>query len=262
MSKDHRKQYWENNYLKYWQERTDQQKEDQVSVKDIKPPDQIVFEKFYQIALKSLNVKNGPILDIGVGFGRFIQVFRKRFKDDIWGTDISESMTTSAKESFPELKKKLFTADAEEQPFKDQKFAFINCWAVFDATYQDKVLFEIQRLLQVGGVAIITGKNTNYYQTDKKAYVAEVNARKKGHPNFFTKVDFLVQHIDDFGLEVVGLYKFKRRGDWSKEMFGPADAKKFYEYILIVRKVKHLTQSKSGYKISEKYSQVFQQKNV
>ena len=39
------------------------------------------------------------------------------------------------------------------------------------------------------------GKNFKYRQDDKMAIDAEIGARKKGHPNFFTDTDNMIRQV-------------------------------------------------------------------
>lgn len=254
---DKRVKYWENNYITYWKDRLSECSESSLSKKDVLPPDLKIFKKYYQKALGYLN--NGPvsILDVGIGFGRCIPMYIGCFKNNIWGSDISQSMIKECKKLFPKIAKQVVVAPAEKQPFENNSIDMLVCWATYDATYQEQALMEFQRLLKIGGVALITGKNDNYYKNDKKALIAEINARKKGHPNHFTDVKFLEQCIDDFGFEIIKVFKFRRRGDFAKDLNETNVHHKFYEYILILRKTKNINNRIAKHKIFSKFSKTF-----
>ncbi|MFA5932997.1 MAG: class I SAM-dependent methyltransferase [Microgenomates group bacterium] len=253
---DKRIKYWEKNYVEYWKDRVSDNSKNNLAKKDVLPPDLKIFKKYYKKALSYINKNSPTILDIGIGFGRFAPLYKENFESNIWGSDISQGMVDECKKNYPEISKQIKTAPAETQPFKDASMDLIICWATFDATFQDKTLWEFQRLLKIGGLALITGKNDKYLATDKKALTAEINARKKGHPNYFTDINFLEQHIKDFGFEIVKLFKFKRRGDFANDLSTNESSRKFYEYILILRKT---AQGKNKHKIASKFSKVYKQ---
>lgn len=256
---DKRIKYWENNYVNYWKDRVSEKTQNILAKKDVLPPDVKIFKKYYKMALKYLKGDSAQLLDVGIGFGRFVPLYKKHFNNNIWGSDISQGMVKECRKNYPEISKQIKTAPAENQPFKDSTMNLIICWATFDATYQDKTLWEFQRLLTVGGLALITGKNDNYYKTDKKALIAEINARKKGHPNYFTDINFLEQNVKNFGFEIVKLFKFKRRGDFAHDENVNDNSEKFYEYVLILRKIISEKNKKISNKISSNFSKVHKQ---
>jgi ubiquinone/menaquinone biosynthesis C-methylase UbiE len=188
-STDKRKKYWENQYLEYWQDRVSKNSKSSLLRTDIRPAGLSVFNHYYNLAISYLDDKPPKIIDVGIGFGRFVSIYKRDFGNNIWGTDISEKMVNECKRLHPEIRQHLLTVPAECQPFLANFFSFIVCWAVFDATYQEKALWEFQRLLEPRGILLLTGKNTKYLSSDLKAIVAEKKAREKGHPNYFTRVD-------------------------------------------------------------------------
>ncbi|HAV15441.1 MAG TPA: hypothetical protein DCX25_03860 [Candidatus Pacebacteria bacterium] len=255
---DKRQHYWENNYLKYWRERVKLQ--NTLSKKDSLPPDMRVYKKFYDKIVVSLK-KKGEMLDVGVGFGRFLTTFQKDFPHKVWGTDISQQMIDYCKKTYPGLKKHLFAAPAEKQPFTKKSFSFINVWATFDAVYQEKTLRHILELLDDEGLILLTGKNFNYYDTDKKALEAEINARKKKHPNYFTNTKKLISLLKRNNIEILYQYFFKRRGDFAKFSHVRTMPKKFYEYAIIVKKTKNKVYKKFP-TFSYKYSDTFKRVHI
>ena len=68
--------------------------------------------------------------------------------------------------------------------------------------YQTEALIEINRICKKGARVLITGKNDNYCDNDKLAMEAEIGARKKGHPNYFTDVRKLLKNINKFGFRI------------------------------------------------------------
>ncbi|MDD5145718.1 MAG: class I SAM-dependent methyltransferase [Candidatus Pacebacteria bacterium] len=244
-----RKEYWENNYLKYWQERTRGKKE--IIKNDASPADEKIFNFYF----KKLNPKPGEkLLDLGCGFGRFFPIFKKK-KVKIFGIDISESMIKKAKKDYEKICEELVVSEAEKLPFQSNYFDKIVCWAIFDALFQDKALREINRVLKKGGMALITGKNDNFRDDDQKARIAEINARKKGHPNYFTDFKKLIENLDKFGFKIQGEHYFEKRGYFSKNKYSKKIPGFFYEYLIFLKKEGN---PKNFYvKISDKFSKTF-----
>jgi ubiquinone/menaquinone biosynthesis C-methylase UbiE len=155
------------------------------------PPNEEIFE-FY---LEKMGIRPGDkVLDIGCGFGRFFPILFKR-KCEIYGIDISTAAIEQAKKEYANLCNTLKVAKAEHLPFKGNFFDKIICWAVFDALLQREALLEINRVLKVGGIALITGKNDNYHDDDNKALIAEINARKKRSSKLFYRFNSFVKKI-------------------------------------------------------------------
>lgn len=59
---------------------------------------------------------------------------------------------------------------------------------------------------------MLTGKNINYCDDDIEAYVAEVNARKKKHPNSFTDILKLEELLKIRGFSLKGHWHSVYRG--------------------------------------------------
>jgi SAM-dependent methyltransferase len=114
------------------------------------------------------------------------------------------------------------------------------CWAVFDACFQEEALAEMARVLRVGGRLLLTGKHDDYWDDDELAYTAEVNARAKGHPNYFTHFPALAAALPELGLQLERAFYFERRGDLAINRYLLAPPPHFYEYVAIVRKCDHL----------------------
>lgn len=259
---DKRIKYWENNYVDYWKDRVSEHSQNKLAKKDVLPPDVKIFRKYYGKALKYLNQQATQLLDVGIGFGRFVPLYKRRFANNISGSDISQGMVDECQKLHPEIAEQVIVAPAENQPFKNNAVDLLICWATFDATNQEKTLWEFQRLLKIGGVALITGKNDDYNLNDKKAMIAEINARKKGHPNFFTDVKTLIPHLSKMGFKLLNLYCYKRRGNAAKDLCFEGLKNKFYEYILIIQKNKNIKKRKLFFTVADKFSQTFKNRNV
>jgi hypothetical protein len=102
--------------------------------------------------------------------------------------------------------------------FDALSFNKILCFGVFDACNQEKTLKEICRVLDVEGCALITGKNTSYHNDDM-VKIAEVNARKKGHPNYFTNYKIMREQLISKKYTILEEYFYERRGDFAKNCY-------------------------------------------
>ena len=91
-------------------------------------------------------------------------------------------------------------------------------------------------MLKIDGKLFISGKNFNYFENDEQALIAEVAARKKGHPNFFTETKSMIDQIILNNNVLIDQYFFERRGDFEKFNYKKEIPERFYEYLLIFRK--------------------------
>lgn len=238
MKKDTRLDYWNNEYFQYWKKRVEEANMDQSCysslVKNDKPTtsDLQCFEaiNLLDIALDS------DVLELGCGFGRsFPYLYKKTHQ--ITALDISIEMVMAAKENYAEMESiNLLISEIEKSPFKPNSFDYVICYAVFDALYQKDALLEINRLLRKGGKVLLTGKNDNYFEDDEEALIAEINARKKGHPNYFTNINLLLEHLISFGFELECQQFFLRRGDMADNIYSQSRPEKFYSYLLVLKK--------------------------
>lgn len=246
-----RKQYWNEEYLRYWKERTSDS-DGRVLPSDCIPADVSLFETY----LPPLKLNRGDkVLEIGVGFGRLIPSLLKQGAL-VYGVDISAPMITEAKRRWGAQVVDLREADAERLPYQETFFDAVICWAVFDACFQGPALSEIARVLRVGGRLLLTGKNNNYCDDDEPAYVAEVNARAKGHPNYFTNFAALRSALPRLGLTPERVFYFERRGDFSANRYTVDQPERFYEYALTAVKSVH-TGRRCNSKLSGKFSVTF-----
>lgn len=233
-----RKEYWNNDYMEYWKKATEDAEGHEsersglkkLSGNDYKTPDVEVMTSLFQLIPYR---KDDKLLDYGCGFGRFYTWFSQ--KCVYFGIDISEAMIRECISRYPEAKDSFLVAEGEKLPFRDGYFNVIICNGVFDACYQEKALSEMLRTLADEGYLLISGKNYNYFEDDKEAIIAEENARKKGHPNYFTNVKSMLSQIDNNVTITTEKYAL-RRGDYAKNIFQTTLPDVFYEYVLILRK--------------------------
>lgn len=233
-----RKEYWNKEYTKYWKEATAEANEEgrksnlqKASTGDYKTPGEKVMIDFFE----SMNYeKSEKLLDYGCGFGRFYPYFSK--KTDYYGIDISQSMIEECANRYPESAEKFVVAEGEKLPFADNYFQKIICFGVFDACYQENAINEMLRVCSVGGTILLTGKNTNYYEDDEQAFIAEEAARRKGHPNYFTDVKGMLIQLKRYAVLKQQRY-YLYRGDFSNAKYVGEIPDKFYEWAIVIEKV-------------------------
>ena len=253
MDNTNSKEYW-NNYVTYWENRVRETNEGK-EVKD-RTNDDTILEIYY----KKLDVKENDIfLDYGCGSGRLHAIYSKEMKkgNNYFGVDISGICLEHAATEHTGLKmgKNLKEFDGLHIPFDENSFDKILCFGVFDACNQEKIIQELFRVLKVGGELLVTGKNNRYFMDDEAAMTAEVNARKKGHPNYFTDVHNLTNQLLEHHVKLLETYYFLRRGDFPSNRAINEMPEVFYEWAYIVQK----TDEYSDYeyqKFSDKYSEM------
>jgi SAM-dependent methyltransferase len=154
------------------------------------------------------------------------------------GIDISDAMIAQCRQGWgaEAFIDRIEAAEAETLPFADSAFDNLACLAVFDATFQDRALAEFMRVLAPGGHLYLTGKNATYHDDDALAFDAEVGARRKGHPNFFTDAPEMLRQLAAGGHTVVAGYYFARRGDFAEFRHVRELPDSFYEYLLVVHR--------------------------
>lgn len=238
MSNDQRKCYWNDEYAQYWQKRVEEGNRGAGKSQVVKEDSAVPSDELYTELVRILEIPEASrVLEIGCGFGRTLPII-SMITDKIDAIDISEAMIEMARKNCGHLKGVHFqVSEAEKMPFPSGRFARVICFGVFDALYQREALIEINRVMTRGGRVLITGKNDHYLADDDKALVAEVNARAKGHPNYFTDVSKLISSIDLFGFAVCHKRFYLRRGDTALNKFTSERPPRFYEYALVLEKV-------------------------
>jgi len=234
--KQERKKYWDGDYFDYWKSRVEEaNKSSQNSSKIIKGDIKTVNDDIIGKLLKLVKIKQGKILDVGCGFGRSFKYFSK-YKLSIYGIDISKKMVKESQASKVKGVIEIKEAEAEKIPYPDNYFDYVFGIGIFCATYQNKALEEMFRVLKTGGLIFIDGKNNNYFFNDQLAKDAEIGARKKGHPNFFTDVKNLRSQLVKKKHKIIIERYFLKRGDFADFKFENKMPKKFYEYFIVIKK--------------------------
>lgn len=233
-----RKAYWNEVYTAYWKAATDEadscgeerSKIKKLSGNDFRVTDTSQITSFLEDIPFTLRAR---ILDFGCGFGRLYPYLSS--KGEYYGIDISESMIRECQTSFPRVRDYFITCEGENLEFSDSFFDVVVCYAVFDACYQEVALREMLRVTKLGGCIALSGKNTNYKLDDEEAYIAEINARKKGHPNYFTDYSNMRNQLQEYA-EIIKEEFIVYRGDASKDTFEYDQPNEYYQWRVILRK--------------------------
>ena len=209
--------------------------------------------------LKLLGINNVPkVLDLGSSFGRMYPVLAE-FGEHIYGCEPDPFAIERCKE-YPYIEVKNGTG--ENTGYENELFDLIFCWAVFELVDHVRGLVEFNRILKTGGFAVISGKNSNYQQDDELGIRAEIGAFRKSFPHRFTRLDQMVNYLEDFGFEICKLLVFPRRGDFGLlNYIDMTNSHKLefvgYEYLLLVTKSKsELSSQVSSLNLESKISDV------
>ena len=256
MQKEDTKQYWEE-YVSYWLEKVKESNEHNPNTKDTTVDDQILYTYVSKLDFKA----GEKVLDYGCGFCRLYPFIKDVPVENIeyYGVDIAQSPLDYAYELYPELQGRLQILNDERIPHEKNSFDKIVCFGVLDACHQEETILDIIKVLKVGGKALVTGKNHLYYEDDSMAMTAEVNARKKGHPNYFTNVTSLKQQLEERGITIEQAYYFRRRGDFVNNNYETVQPDYFYEFAIVIRKDQEVLKEFNTF--SSKYSTTYKQKN-
>lgn len=231
-SEDPRKAYWNDKYVEYWRARVEEAGTGESSVVkgDVRTEDDAAYERVFD----ATPFNPGSLLDVGCAWGRMFPIYRRNGLS-ISGVDISSAMIEAARQQWHggEAVESLQESSAEQLPFSEGTFDNLVCLATFDATYQHEAMTEFLRVTRPGAHLYVTGKNTLYHADDEAALAAEMGARKKGHPNFFTRTSELVSLMADQGHRLRAAYYFPRRGDFAAMNYSAEPTERYYEYFLI-----------------------------
>ena len=238
MKHESRSAYWNEEYVKYWKEKVNhtnnlKNSERQVRSNDVTSPDSIYFK-----LIKHLNILDSDVvLDVGCGYGRSLK-YLSSIANSVIGVDISSQMIDEAKLLIKDIENiQLLVSEGESINISSSSINKIICFAAFDAMYQKEALIEFNRIMKIGGEVLITGKNNFFKDDDYNAIAAEIGARKKGHPNYFTDVKALFNNISKFGFEIVHQAFYLKRGDFGINKAETSLISKFYEFSIVLKKI-------------------------
>lgn len=254
MDNTNNKKFWDD-YVLYWEGKVDEANASSGA------KDKTIDNNILKIYLDKLDVKNGDnFLDYGCGSGRLYAVYKNIVEtDNYYGIDISRVSLQHAeyKNADLQLGRNLYEFDGENIPFQDNYFDKIMCFCVFDACKQETVIRQLLRVLKCGdGKLVISGKNNKYFSDDEAASIAEVNARKKAHPNYFTDVPYFKEELLRHNAHILEEYYFLRRGDFPNNRFVLSMPEIFYEWVLVINKDRDYIDTEYN-KFSSMYSKVF-----
>ena len=112
------------------------------------------------------------------------------------------------------------------------------------------------RVCSIGGNIYLSGKNNKYLNNDDKALEAEINARKKHHPNYFTDVKKMLCLIRQTGcLKLKKSFFFEKRGDSTLNKYSNKELSAYYDYFFIFKKVDHKQTNLDNF--SDSFSETF-----
>lgn len=234
-----RRTYWNDGYAAYWRNRVNEANESDTANSALVQGDgKTSADTIYLEAIGLLKInKADHVLELGCGFGRSVSALCQAAAR-VTAVDISDEMIAIARGECRESNATFVVSPSEDLPFDDVSFDVVLCFAAFDAMYQTEALLEISRVTKPNGRVLITGKSDNYFDDDLAAYQAELGARAKGHPNYFTDVPVLIANLARFGLSLIEERYYCRRGDFPKGVHTGITNRpdRFYEYLFVFRK--------------------------
>jgi len=157
--------------------------------------------------------KYHSIIDIGCGDGIFLNEIEKKFQNSntlFVGVDISEKRLIRTRKR---TSAKLCNADAENLPFKEQKFEMTICSEVLEHVISpENVIKELSRITKYGRDLIISVPVACWYRTflailfkRRIWYVDEVeHLREYSYFNIdrFVEITYLFNNLRSIGLEI------------------------------------------------------------
>tara|TARA_B110000008_G_C16961726_1_gene560420 strand:+ start:997 stop:1803 length:807 start_codon:yes stop_codon:yes gene_type:complete len=234
-----RANYWNDSYVKYWKERVSEANQDSLHESKLIIGDKVTTsDKIYNSAIEFLCInQHDNVLELGCGFGRSLNLLSGLSKK-VTAVDISQEMIDASKKNVINDNIEFYVSPSETLPMRNNTYDVVICFAAFDAMYQQEAIVEINRVSKIGARILLTGKNDNYYDDDSDALEAEIGARSKGHPNYFTDVTKLIESLSNFGFDIIDSKYFHRRGDFSANSFDQKKPDFFYEFLFVLKKHK------------------------
>ena len=199
------------------------------------PSPETVFSTVAKIVTPGKSLASG--LDVACGHGRLAGVM-SQICQVFDGVEIESSACSLAR---AHAYRQVFESPIETFSPRAQ-YDFILCWAAYEVLDQQKSLLRMNQLLATSGLAVFTGKNANYLETDRAAREAEAGAAQKNFHQWFTDTSLLENSLGAFGFALEGIMAFARRGDMAAGTgIGPLQTfprEPFYEFAICVKKTK------------------------
>lgn len=232
-----REDYWNKDYVKYWMDRVSEANTSDIDSSSMVKNDGLTSADITYISyIESLNIKkNDDVVEIAVGFGRSLPLLAS-LANRVVALDISKEMIEMAKTKHNYENVEFHVTASENTPLLNNSFDVAICFAAFDAMYQTEALIEINRICKIGARVLLTGKNDSFLPNDDQAMNAEIGARGKGHPNFFTDVTRLKKMLGDFGFTLEKEFYYPKRGDFGSKNYLTEIPEFFYEWTFFLKK--------------------------
>lgn len=232
-TEDPRKLYWNESYYRYWKSRVDEAGVG--SSKVIEGDANTEDDEVYRNIFSRYGFNAGRVLEIGCAWGRMFPLYLEHGLR-LSAVDISTAMVEAARKNWSDCEgvQSISESPAESLPFDDGAFDNLSCIATFDATFQNVALTEFLRVTRPGSRIYFTGKHDLYHPDDTAALDAEIGARRKNHPNFFTDTGRMLGLLREQGHHIDALLCFPRRGDFAKASFVTELPEFFYEYMVVL----------------------------
>lgn len=114
-------------------------------------------QKIYE----TLPIQSSPILDIGIGFGRNLNMLLSRFKwSDIVGIDPSFETLATTLSWMRDWRLHLIVAVAEALPFRESVFDIVSSWAAMHhITHKHDAIINMNRVLNNDGTIVVADWN-------------------------------------------------------------------------------------------------------
>lgn len=141
------------------------------------------------------------VLDAGCGFGEWVSFLAaKGYRAE--GLDYSEALVARARSLYPGLP--WHVGDIRRMPHRDGSLGAVISWGVIehDEAGPGETLREFWRVLQPGGVVIVTVPLDSAVQRHSADYLYHRDGRQVFFQYFMTEMD-LAAHVRDAGFEIV-----------------------------------------------------------
>jgi SAM-dependent methyltransferase len=123
--------------------------------------------EFYRLIKQSVPKLEGPILDLGIGWGRIMRFFLKDLpSEQLFGVDIEPTAIAECRAANMPVDLKLLNA-GDSLPYRDGMFQVVYAYSVFTHLPPKpalQVMNEIKRVLRPDGVVVFTALTARYLE--------------------------------------------------------------------------------------------------